>query len=277
MNPREILGLPKDCDVESIRKRYRELARKHHPDRPGGDADRFKTIQRAYETLMNTDKTASKDYSSGGEYASKDYSSGGGGVRHVSRGVSLVREALSHDDRAEQRRSVAWMRATRSDSRHARLRSLFGVGGAFQIVHPMSKLPRDIDGSSTLRRLRGPRCVRDGTDPVSDVRRLGIGGQNDRTSDTSTTEHATGTDAHVLNERRDRDHRVRSDSKEATGVRGTYVVRDVFRVFETGRGARNGVRDSRAPRLRYDDADSVFVVARQVPVGALRGGRATAA
>jgi len=73
MNPREILGLPKDCDVESIRKRYRELARKHHPDRPGGDADRFKTIQRAYETLMNKDKTASKDYSSGGEY---DTSSG---------------------------------------------------------------------------------------------------------------------------------------------------------------------------------------------------------
>jgi hypothetical protein len=76
MNPREILGLPKDCDVESIRKRYRELARTHHPDRPGGDADRFKTIQRAYETLMNTDKPTSKDHSSGSEYASKDYSSG---------------------------------------------------------------------------------------------------------------------------------------------------------------------------------------------------------
>jgi len=94
MNPREILGLPKDCDVESIRKRYRELARKHHPDRPGGDADRFKTIQRAYETLMNTDKTASKDYSSGREYASKDYSSG---REYASKDYSSGREYASKD------------------------------------------------------------------------------------------------------------------------------------------------------------------------------------
>lgn len=34
-----------------IKKRYRELARKHHPDRKGGSAERMKTINTAYEIL----------------------------------------------------------------------------------------------------------------------------------------------------------------------------------------------------------------------------------
>lgn len=49
---RELLGLPEDCiDVEVIDKRYKELAKKYHPDVAGGDAEKFKAINRAHKIL----------------------------------------------------------------------------------------------------------------------------------------------------------------------------------------------------------------------------------
>ncbi|WP_292654400.1 J domain-containing protein [Nitratifractor sp.] len=48
----ETLGLPPMVTREEIKKRYRQLARRHHPDREAGDAERMEAINRAYETLM---------------------------------------------------------------------------------------------------------------------------------------------------------------------------------------------------------------------------------
>lgn len=36
----------------AVRKRYKELVLKHHPDKPGGDTERFKALNAAYELLM---------------------------------------------------------------------------------------------------------------------------------------------------------------------------------------------------------------------------------
>ena len=47
----EILGLPKMVTAEEVKHRYRELAKRYHPDRPGGEAERMERIQRAYELL----------------------------------------------------------------------------------------------------------------------------------------------------------------------------------------------------------------------------------
>jgi len=44
------LGLPADAGPELIRRRYRQLAARHHPDR-GGDPRRFIAIRRAWECL----------------------------------------------------------------------------------------------------------------------------------------------------------------------------------------------------------------------------------
>ena len=46
----EALGVSKDADSATIKKAYRKLASKHHPDK-GGDAEKFKEIQTAYDTL----------------------------------------------------------------------------------------------------------------------------------------------------------------------------------------------------------------------------------
>lgn len=49
-NPWEILGVPRDADENTIKKAYRKLAMKHHPDK-GGDPEKFKSIQNAYDKI----------------------------------------------------------------------------------------------------------------------------------------------------------------------------------------------------------------------------------
>jgi hypothetical protein len=40
-------------DEDTVKKAYRRLSRKHHPDKPGGDADTFRMLNRAQKVLLN--------------------------------------------------------------------------------------------------------------------------------------------------------------------------------------------------------------------------------
>ena len=57
------LGVPRDADAEAIRKAYRKLARRHHPDVSGeaGAEARFKEVAEAYATLKDPEKRAAYD------------------------------------------------------------------------------------------------------------------------------------------------------------------------------------------------------------------------
>lgn len=69
----KILGVQKNATSVDIKKAYRKLAMKNHPDK-GGDADKFKEITDAYEILSNDEKR--KTYDQGGRDALKR----GGGI-----------------------------------------------------------------------------------------------------------------------------------------------------------------------------------------------------
>ena len=53
-----VLGVPRNASSDEVKKAYRNLARRYHPDRNDGDeqaAERFREIAEAYETLSNPD------------------------------------------------------------------------------------------------------------------------------------------------------------------------------------------------------------------------------
>lgn len=56
----DVLGVSKNASDEEIKKAFRKLAVKYHPDR-GGDEAKFKEISEAYDTLSNPDKRKEYD------------------------------------------------------------------------------------------------------------------------------------------------------------------------------------------------------------------------
>jgi DnaJ-class molecular chaperone len=47
----ETLGLTADANEQDIKRAYRRLASKFHPDKQGGDLETFQKIQKAYDAL----------------------------------------------------------------------------------------------------------------------------------------------------------------------------------------------------------------------------------
>jgi len=48
-----LLGLPHDADESDVKRKFRELAKIHHPD-AGGDAGKFVELMKAYRGLVST-------------------------------------------------------------------------------------------------------------------------------------------------------------------------------------------------------------------------------
>ncbi|MEK9182428.1 MAG: molecular chaperone DnaJ [Patescibacteria group bacterium] len=57
----EILGIGKSANQEEIKKAFRKLAHKYHPDKGGGDAGKFKEASEAYSILSDEKKRAEYD------------------------------------------------------------------------------------------------------------------------------------------------------------------------------------------------------------------------
>ena len=75
----ETLGIARGASEDEIRKAYRKLARKYHPDLNPGDKaaeDRFKNVQEAYDVLSEPKKREMYDHV--GFYSDSDFAAGGG-------------------------------------------------------------------------------------------------------------------------------------------------------------------------------------------------------
>lgn len=73
----EILGIAKGASDDEIKRAYRRLAQKHHPDKPGGDENKFKEINEAYQVL--SDKQKRGQYDQFGQTFEQAQSQGQGG------------------------------------------------------------------------------------------------------------------------------------------------------------------------------------------------------
>jgi curved DNA-binding protein len=60
----EILGVTRGADAEEVKRAYRKLARKFHPDvsKEKNAEEKFKEVQEAYEVLRDSDKRAAYDH-----------------------------------------------------------------------------------------------------------------------------------------------------------------------------------------------------------------------
>ena len=78
----EVLGVSKNADAQEIKKAYRKLAMKHHPDKNPDDheaEERFKELGEAYEVLSDDQKRAAYDRYGHSAFSQGTGPSAGGG------------------------------------------------------------------------------------------------------------------------------------------------------------------------------------------------------
>jgi DnaJ-related protein SCJ1 len=77
----KILGLDKSCDDRDLKKAYKTLSKKYHPDKASGDEKKFLDVAEAYEAL--SDPTTRKIYDQYGHDGLANHKRGGGGGGHA--------------------------------------------------------------------------------------------------------------------------------------------------------------------------------------------------
>jgi len=76
----KILQLDRSCNDKDLKRAYRTLSKKYHPDKTTGDEQKFLEVAEAYEAL--SDPTTRKIYDQYGHDGLANHKRGGGGQQH---------------------------------------------------------------------------------------------------------------------------------------------------------------------------------------------------
>jgi len=153
MNLYESLGLTKNASSEQIRDAYKNLVRKEHPDK-GGDAEKFKKIQKAYDILKDENKRSVYDQTGSVGEDGGNGGNGGNGGMHGMHGMPDIFNMFNlHPQRNRKRVGKAPPRVTHipltlRDYYHGRL---------FHVQLERNKFCKDCkgEGSTTLKSCAG--------------------------------------------------------------------------------------------------------------------------
>jgi len=96
MDPYSVLGVSRNASQEEVKKAYKKLAMKHHPDR-GGDEAKFKEISEAYERIINPKAGGFEDF---------EFTPGGFGFRRGGSVDDIFSEFFDFHGGRAQRRSA---------------------------------------------------------------------------------------------------------------------------------------------------------------------------
>ena len=176
MNFYFVLGLDHHASIDEVRRAYRRLARKYHPNINPGDpeaAERYRLISEAYETLVDPERRQRYDslgeeplaVESRFEFAGFDFSVRAEGPRAYTFG-ELFADALQPESGAGPERgadlhvSLALTleevaRGVRRTVTVTRLEACGPCGGRGHVAGPVSRCPL-CEGRRQLRGVRGP-------------------------------------------------------------------------------------------------------------------------
>ncbi len=129
----EALGIERGAAADEIRKAYRRLARKHHPDLNPGDKaaeERFKKVQEAYDILSDPKKK--QMYDQYGFYAENGMPAGGN--PDPGQGPGMGFDSFDFSDMFNQAQGGAGARGTEPPGTHGGFRDIFSqmFGGSKQ-------------------------------------------------------------------------------------------------------------------------------------------------
>lgn len=159
----EILGVETTANGNDIKKAYFKLAKEHHPDK-GGDADKFKEIQAAYEVLSNPEKKEIYD-----KYGLDGLSQGGGGMDPFADllGGLLGGRRAGGGGKAPQRKVKPVLKEVK-----VKLEDVFG-GKMMNIPHQKKKVCEDCDGKGGKNAKKCTKCKGHGV--IEKIVQLGPG------------------------------------------------------------------------------------------------------